>query len=411
MNRFTFALAVAGLAASVASMASPAADTPIHSRAELERYLRETPIQATPLAPLPPTSRRRFLAQLNFGPKGVDINLDEPQAELTRAQAIRLFALFGQQSLAEELELGLAPAQKARRDHEREEEARHRGCRPEQCPESEIEGLYDQLSAIEYRTSLPDTERFAAQKRDYDRLFARFREPDRLRELGAPDLRLLARAVRRTLYAAPDPGHVAQLRNVLAEMERRGMTEDEDFVDLYQAQIGARQFQAAAALRALHPRMGAPVLPAFVSGPEPPAGTPTALSVDAQSGTMRRKGIDLGGPLKIVVIAGCHFSEDAARAIEGDAQLREVFARHSIWLAAPSQAIGNIADWNRQFPDFPMHVAWRQEEWPMLPDWSMPTYYVFRHGKLEGRFSGWSGAPRLRQSLRAAGVLPPAATR
>jgi hypothetical protein len=51
-----------------------------------------------------------------------------------------------------------------------------------------------------------------------------------------------------------------------------------------------------------------------------------------------------------------------------------------------------------------MHVAWRQEEWPMLPDWSMPSYYVFRHGRLARRFSGWLGVDKLKQSLRDAGV-------
>jgi hypothetical protein len=411
MIRLPYALALAGLAAYVAAMPSPAADRPIRSRAALERYLHETPVQATPLAPLPPASRRRFLAQLNFGPRGIDINLDEPSAELTHAQTVQLFALFGQEELAEELQLGLTPTQKAQRDREREEDSRRRGCLPEQCPESEIERLYDQLNAIEPHASLPDAQRFAAEKRDYDRLFARFQKPDRLRELGAPDLRLLARAVRRVLYAAPDPDHVAQLRDDLAEMQRRGMTDDEDFVDLYHAQIGARQFEAAAALRVQHPRMGVPALPAFVPGPTPPAGLPTALSVDAQSGTMRRKGIDLSGPLKIVVIAGCHFSEDAARAIADDAQLRDLFAHHSLWLAGPSQEIGNVADWNRQFGDFPMHVAWRQQEWSMLPNWSMPTYYVFRDGKLEGQFSGWSGIAELRQSLSEVGVLQPSATR
>jgi hypothetical protein len=406
MIRFPCALAIAGLAAYAAAMPSPAAGGPIRSRAALERYLRETPVQATPLAPLPPASRRRFLAQLNFGPRGIDVNLDEPSAELTHAQAVQLFALFGQEALAEELKLGLTPAQKARRDREREEDSRRRGCLPERCRESEIERLYDQLSTVRPHASLPDAQRFAAEKRDYDRLFARFQNPDRLRELGAPDLRLLARAVRRVLYAVPDPDHVRQLRDDLAEMQRRGMTEDEDFVGLYHAQIGARQFAAAAALRLQHPRMGVPALPAFLPGPPPPAGLPTALSVDARSGTMRREGIDLGGPLKIVVIAGCHFSEEAARAIAGDAQLRDLFARHSFWLAAPSQDIENVADWNREFADFPMHVAWRQQEWSMLPDWSMPAYYIFRRGKLEGQFSGWSGILGLRQSLSEVGVLP-----
>ena len=153
--------------------------------------------------------------------------------------------------------------------------------------------------------------------------------------------------------------------------------------------------------------MGAPALPAFVSGSALPAGVPTVLDIDAETDTMRRQAVDLDGPLKIIVIAGCHFSEDAARAIEDDTDLRTLFAQHSIWLAAPSQRIEQVVDWNREFRDLPMHVAWNQDEWSVLPDWGMPTYYVFRHGRLAKRFSGWLGITRLKQSLREAGALVP----
>lgn len=82
-----------------------------------------------------------------------------------------------------------------------------------------------------------------------------------------------------------------------------------------------------------------------------------------------------------------------------------MFAQHSIWLAAPSQRIEDIAGWNREFSDLPMHVAWNQAEWSMLPDWGMPTYYVFRHGREIARFSGWLGIARLKQALRDAGAM------
>jgi hypothetical protein len=402
LNRVFFL--VVSLAACLAAPPSQAASPPIRSKAELDRYLQRTPIEATPLAPLPPAARRRFLAQLVFRPHGVDIGLGEPEAWLTHAQVVRLFALFGQQELADALGLGLTPDQKARRDREREEDARQRGCVPDHCPESEIERRFDQLSAISRPASMTDAERFAAEKRDYDRLFAPFQRADRLRGLSTPDLRLLARAVQQTLYAVPDAGHVAQLRDDLLEMQRRGITGDEDFIPLYRAEIGARQFDQAADLRRQHPHMDVPPLPPFVAGPTAAVDGPTALDVDVSSGTMHRRPIDLDGPLQILVIAGCHFSENAARAIEGDDILRPLFASHSIWLAAPSQPIEDVADWNRAFPDLPMHVAWRQEEWPMLPDWSMPSYYVFRHGRLARRFSGWLGVDKLKQSLREAGM-------
>lgn len=383
---------------------SPPAPALIHSQAELQRYLRETPIQATPLAALPPTSRKRFLEQLQFGPHGVGINYGEPVAELTHPQIVQLYALFGQPPPSSDM--GLTPAQQRQRALERLEDAKRRGCAPAKCPETEVEQRFDQLNAVKPYFSMPDAQRFAAEKRDYDRLFdGFFRGPDTLRNLGAPDLRLLMRALHFALYAVPDTGHVVQLQRVLQEMQRRGMTGDADFEDLYAAEIGARQLAEAAVLRKEHPGMRAGVLPTFVPDRDPEHGLPTALSVDAGTDTMRRQAFDLGGPLRIVVIAGCHFSEDAARAIEGDAQLRPLFAQHSIWLAMPAQPIEDVSAWNRQFPDFPMHVAWSQDEWSMLPSWAMPTYYVYRNGRLVKQFSGWLGMDKLRQSLHEAGAL------
>lgn len=82
--------------------------------------------------------------------------------------------------------------------------------------------------------------------------------------------------------------------------------------------------------------------------------------------------------------------------------------RGTLMEAAPSQRIEQVVDWNREFRDLPMHVAWNQDEWSVLPDWGMPTYYVFRHGRLARRFSGWLGITRLKQSLREAGAFAPA---
>ena len=401
MRRSATVLLAACLA--MPALAAPASQAPIRTQAELQRYLSETPIEATPLAPLPPASRKRFIAQLGFRPHGVDINYGEPAAELTQPQVTALYALFGQSPPSG---IDLTPEQQRQRQRERIADARRRGCVPAQCPESEVEKRFDEQSAIKPDPTLPDAQRFAAEKRNYDRRFGGFfRDPNGLKKLGDPDLRLLTRALHSALYALPDAWHIAQLQRVLREMQHRGMTEDTDFEDLYAAEVGARQFAEAAALRREHPGMHVAALPAFVPDQAPRHGLPTALSVDTRSDTMRRQAFDLGGPLRIVVIAGCHFSEDAARAIEGDAQLRPLFAQHSIWLAIPAQPIEDVSAWNRQFPDFPMHVAWRQDEWSMLPSWAMPTYYVYRNGQLVKQFSGWLGMDKLKQSLHEAGAL------
>jgi hypothetical protein len=229
--------------------------------------------------------------------------------------------------------------------------------------------------------------------------------PERLRSISDPDLRLLKRAVDEALFHAPDETHAAQLQMDLAELQRRNMIDDRDYASLYRAMLAGRQFAEATALARQHTDMKVEAVPTLRKNDGLPQGWPTALTVDAQGGTMIRQAFDLSAPLRIVVVASCHFSQDAARAIEADAQLRPVFAGHAIWLAAQNESLDAAIDWNREFPDQPIHVAWQDSEWSMLDSWAMPTFYIFRHGQLVKKFSGWQDVNALKQSLREGSVL------
>lgn len=396
------------LAPVISSGATAPSTHTIRSAAELDAYLHSQAMKTSPLMALSPGGRRRFLSELpweKYGLRGT-IPLDDATNELTYAQMVQLFDLFGWNSkpLLESLKGdGLTPAARAQQLRERIDDAAARHCSVETCPETDIERRYDTLVQSKPDQSLPDAKRIALDNERYDRLFGAIQSAP-LDAVSRPDLRLLKRAVELTRLA-PDPEHLAQLTRDLAEMQRRGMVEDADFKILYTIEIGARQFAKAAALSKKHPGMHVAALPTFVPDQAPMHGLPTALSVDMHSNTMRRQTIDLGGPLRIVVIAGCHFSEDAARAIEGDAQLHPLFTQHAIWLAAPSEQIGDVSAWNRQFPDMPIHVAWRQDEWSMLPNWGMPTFYVFRNGRLVTQHTGLKSTADLEQTLHKAGAL------
>lgn len=406
MNRLFAALLALGLPAFATAAVAPPAHPPISSKADLDRYLRDTPPGTSPLDALLPGGRKRFLAGLKFGEHNLGgASLDDPPEELTHPQMVALYALFGLEAYAGK-NGGLTPARQSQLQAERIAAARQRGCIPAQCPESPIEQDYDALADSDNDTSLSDAQIAAQVRQRYDRAIGRYRTAAQLQHVDAPDLGLLKRATHIALNVAAYPAYVDQMQRILAEMQRRGMADDEDYADLYGALVAGRRFAAAATLQREHPKMGAAPLPTFVPNTEAlPAGQPTALSIDTHTHTMHREAVDLDGPLHIVVIAGCHFSEDAARAIEDDAQLRPLFARHSTWLSNASSDLAAVPVWNRQFADLPMRVAWDEHEWPMLDSWSMPTYYVFRNGQLAKKFSSWDGVAALKQSLREAGAL------
>lgn len=384
----------------LAPIAHAASALPITTPDALASYLRHTPIERSPLGALSPGARKRFLAQLRFGRSGLrGFSLDDLASELTPAQAQALMTLFGAQSYV--AHAGLAADEYARRRAERAADAARRGCAVDSCPESAIERRYDALVLAEHDG--PDAAQQAARAADYARLFGGDVQPALLQRTSAPDLRLLARAARVALDADPDGRAAGDLGQVLNTMQSRGMANDADFLPLYRARVTTRHFDAARRLAQAHPGMAVSPLPALESRPPVP-GKPTALNVSADGRRMTREKIDLDAPLRIVVVAACHFSEDAARAIAADPQLDALFRQHAVWLAADATSPADAAAWNHAFPSQPIHIAWRQREWTMLESWAMPTYYVFRHGREVARWHGWLGLDALRAELTRAGV-------
>jgi hypothetical protein len=395
--------------ATATTAATPGVQPPFTSRAQLTHYLQTTPISASPLGALSPGGRKRFLAELQFGSHGLrSIPLDDPEHELTHRQIVKLFRLFGVGKYVSGL--GLTPREHPRRQHERKVYAKVRGCKPGNCPESPIEQDYDALMLRGNAADLPLQKRIDKIARIYGRRFTARQTGQKLKHVSRPDLRLLKRAAETVVSYAPDPHYIAQLRLDVDEMQRRGMTRDKDFTSLYRALVTSRQFNRARELARQHPGMGAAPLPAWRPPSGLPKGQPTALSIDADSRTMTRQAFDLSAPLTIVVVASCHFSQDAARDIRHKPVLRKLFSHHAIWLAAQNESISEARDWNREFAQQPIHIAWKDSEWPMLDSWAMPTFYLFRHGKLVDRWSGWpadAGMQTLRRHLRKDGVPKP----
>ncbi|HET6432289.1 hypothetical protein [Dyella sp.] len=388
----------AGLA--LAAPQARAREVTITTPEALARYLHDTPIERSPLGALPPGARRRFLGSLKFGPRGLaGFAIDDLDQELDHAQAEAVLTLFGAEKYG--AGVGLSAQEYAQRKFERATDAAVRGCTAGSCPETPVEQRFDALQ--QPGRSGTDADRHAAISADYARLFTGDMSPVALARSSTPDLRLLARAARMALDADPDGRAGDDLARVLDALQQRGMANDTDYLPLFRAHVAARRFDAAQALMRDHPAMSAPALPTLRDHTVRGNG-PTLLTVRADGRHMIRENAGLDVPLRIVVVAGCHFSEDAVRAIAADPQLDILFRQHAIWLASDTTALADAAAWNRAFPTQPVHIAWHDREWTMLSSWAMPTYYVFRHGREVAHWAGWLGLDALRAELTGAGV-------
>lgn len=249
-------------------------------------------------------------------------------------------------------------------------------------------------------------------------LASRFRElnPDALDPgvLCASDdatLKLRFEDAKLANFYHPDAHALQAMQAALAELERRQDATPEELLAMRNALLAARRFDDAARFSDAHPGIEIPELPRFIDAGGIGANAATVWR-EAADGRFERIALDLA-PTQILVEAGCHFAEDAAREIASDPVLGPVFRDHASWLSMPPgpEDPAGLAEWNRAHPDAPLLALYDRDEWPMFPRWRMPTFHVVRDGKVLGSVLGWKpeGArDELVAMLRANGLLPEA---
>jgi hypothetical protein len=247
-------------------------------------------------------------------------------------------------------------------------------------------------------------------------LAARFRalypdagEPDALRASDEASLHLRFDDALLADFYRTEPYALAAMQAILGELERRGAAKPEELARMRNALLAARRFDDAASFSAAHPQAEFTPLPRFVDAGNIAPGQPSVWR-DAGGGRFERVAMDLA-PAQVLVMAGCHFSDDAAREIAADPVLGPAFRAHATWLGQPPGAEdpADVAEWNRAHPQAPMLTLYDRAEWPIFPEWRMPTFYVVRGGKVVGTVIGWKPADArgaLIALLRENGLLP-----
>lgn len=247
-------------------------------------------------------------------------------------------------------------------------------------------------------------------------LAARFRElypdagePGALRASDEASLHVRFGDAMLANFYRTEPYAFAAMQASLAALERRGAAKPEELVRMRNALLAARHFDEAARFGEAHPEAGLAPLPRFVDAGNVAAGQPSAWR-DAGDGRFERVGLNLA-PAQVLVMAGCHFSDDAAREIAADPVLGPAFRAHATWLGMPpgSEDPADVAEWNRAHPQAPMLTLYDRAEWPMFPQWQMPTFFVMRGSRIVGTVVGWKPADArgaLVAMLRENGLLP-----
>jgi hypothetical protein len=218
------------------------------------------------------------------------------------------------------------------------------------------------------------------------------------------------------LYGVVFYGEDAALRadavRLAEALQARGGFDDGRVADLLGLHIAARDWDAAAALRAAHPEADLQPLPRHIHR-TPLAGSERGVwTVDGD--TLRREPLPLLAGLRLVVVSqpNCGFASAAREALHDDPELGPAL-RRALWLA-PAHGQLQLDGHRRlaaRYPAFSHRLVDRKSDWPMISRWSTPRFLVLRDGVLLGEVTGWPRDGRNREPLAALlakhGVLAP----
>ena len=236
-------------------------------------------------------------------------------------------------------------------------------------------------------------------RREYEANFSQINGADDLRAASDANLALHWQAVSSTAFYSADGGVADAAVRVHAELERRGVADAKATDRVFNALLKARRFDAARDFAARHPDANLAAVPQFIDTDTGDMASAWQFSADGSKA--KRIGIDLT-PLQIIVVAGCHFSEDAAREIAIDPLLGPVFSRHARWLSRQpgGEKLDALAEWNRNHPHAPMLAIHDRSEWALISEWVMPTFAIVKDGKVIDSTKGWSSdEPEFRAQL------------
>ena len=377
-----------------ASLTLPA--TPITSRAALDAYMRDTPPANSPLSWLTPAAQRRFIDGLIYREHGLGgMDLGDVRYELTREQAYALLQLFGAQNYALELDARTSPRPRA-----------------DDAGPSTLEAAYDDLRSTAGQEA-GNAGLQQAVSHSYATAFAPAQTDASRRALANHDAELLFRAAALAFQTTSQPGYLADMRGDFAELQRRHRVDRPHAGDLYDALLASHHADEARALLAAYPSIERSAPPSMRAASRIRPGQASLWIVTP--GTRKRELVrfrfNIHVPAQVIVLAstGCHFSINAARDIEADPLLRDLFREYAQWVP-PSEltAFDAVRDWNQTYPSLRLGIAYDDAALPMVERFEMPTFYFLDHGTVVDTVVGWPAGGNLdaiRRGLRRINLL------
>lgn len=367
------------------------AAAPIHSKADLDAYLARTTATDSAFAPLSPEGYRQFINHLSFNEKGLSgFRISELHRELTPDQVRKILTLFGYQHMTNMI---------AGVDDGSSKDPR----RPTPPPVGPVAKAALALEAVQRHTGLAQDEERARFVAIYVRDIAPLVTPARITQRSSDDLHEAIESTTFYLAGATDePKYVADAKRELDELVRRKDAVPDDFRNVVSGFVYVRDVPGARDIA----RQGHLPTDSLVDIDATRSGGRGLLELDHDARLLVRHPFTLarqGTQILVVSSARCHFTVDAAEAIDANPSLKSAMASRSVWIAPPDGdlAVQSVKAWNAAHPAEHMSLIASINDWPELDTRATPQFFVFKNGVLVRTINGWRGEETEKALLKA----------
>lgn len=357
---------------------------PIRSSAQLTEYLGSHP--SNPLDAFNQRARKLFLESLTFSDRGLTgFRLQEVQSELTRTQAFAILSLFGVESVVDSLQFERADNSKP--------------LHPA-SGSAAVDGILAQF-ADKARAINREVDNVSQKVAQLQNVLAEMEKQVDIAGIGAlsdQDAKDFCEIAETLAFYSNTPSDVHRMRRSYDELEKRGIATRLQGQAMRDQYVAARMIPEAIALAHTNRDLNLKPIPAFVRSGNT-VNAPVLWQMSADGATLTDHAFHLEKLTGVVVVASpwCSFSQAASNAISRDSGLSKMMERNSTWLLGQSKVpdFEGIRTWNLKYPGYPLQIVDRNAEWPSLELDQTPVFLFYRGGQRISTVLGWPGEEQL----------------
>jgi hypothetical protein len=203
--------------------------------------------------------------------------------------------------------------------------------------------------------------------------------------------------------------YLAGMGQVLSELARRGEQDADEVDGYYESLVIARRFEDARRLRREFKGTAFRDYARLSNGGPIDSGAMAAYAAVSEGDIVLSHVEVPSDGNYVVVVIGCHFAVDAARAIAKNPELLGPMSSGRVfWVFGDSELDQQrLNQWTREFPQFKARIAYDNAGWPGVGFGATPTFHFFKGGNLVRTNEGWGGASdeeELKKALDAIGL-------